>query len=342
MLGTADPLWQKASQKASALGQQAALDLCASRVAGEALNKNLLMLGSFGHNKGLAKPAGAIPRWAREIGMERPMAKASAKVGVETFLAVIIQCAILTVGLLKQEFRQKDVMFYLDLIKDIVHRGHLGRSIDIQFIQIQRWLSRYEELGWVSSRREAHVTTFRMKIAGFRGLLRALAAEDQLLEIPDALLIQQILDAYGPYLKERVLKEKSTETAQNQAFRQLLRPAAVFDNQIRLLDQVIAQHERRSNESLRLQAYCQAALARGEDPGQIARTMPSEFSYQLSRQKTFRELLQDIPETLRDFEIQEGFEQRHRRFYGPYLAYLKLQRNFYLEMRGDPHDSAGG
>lgn len=50
MLGTADPLWQKASQKAPALGQDAALDSCASRVAGEVLNKNLLMPGSFRHN----------------------------------------------------------------------------------------------------------------------------------------------------------------------------------------------------------------------------------------------------------------------------------------------------
>jgi hypothetical protein len=51
---------------------------------------------------------------------------------------VIIQCAILTVGLLRQDFRQKDVMFYLGLIKDVIHKGLLGRPIEIQFVQIQR------------------------------------------------------------------------------------------------------------------------------------------------------------------------------------------------------------
>ncbi len=263
------------------------------------------------------------------------MVKTSAKISVETFLSVVIQCAILTVGLLRPEFRQKDVMFYLDLIKDVIHRGMLGRSIDIQYVQIQRWLMRYEELGWVSSKREGRITVFRIKIAGFKGLLRALNAENHLLEIPEALLIQQILEAYGSYLRERLLKEKPINTPQDQAIRQMLKPGVIFENQIRLLDQIIANQERRSQESLRLQAYCQAALERGETPHDIANSIPSDFSYQLSHQKPFRQLLQEIPVALSEFEITEGFQQRHRRFYEPHLRYLKMQRSFYQAMLED-------
>jgi hypothetical protein len=264
------------------------------------------------------------------------MSKPATKVSVETFLSVIIQCAILTVGLLRQDFRQKDVMFYLDLIKDVIHKGLVGRSIDIQFVQIQRWLKRYEDLGWVSSRREGRITWFRMKVAGFRGLLRALSAEEQLLEVPEALLIQQILDAYGAYLRERLLKEKSSGTTQDEVVRRYLKPGIVFENQIRLLDQIILNQEHRNLESLRLQAYCQSALARGETPQSIVQGMPSEFSYQLSHQKSFRELLLEIPSAFSAFEIREGFAHRHRRFYGPYLHFLKMQREFYASMLSDP------
>ncbi|MDQ3230358.1 MAG: hypothetical protein M3Q07_00945 [Pseudobdellovibrionaceae bacterium] len=260
------------------------------------------------------------------------MTKTANKVSVETFMSVIIQCAILTVGLLRQDFRQKDVMFYLDLIKDVIHKGMLGRSIDIQFVQIQRWLKRYEVLGWVSSRREGRVTTFRMKLAGFRGLLRSLSAEQQLLQIPEALLIQQILDAYGAYLRDRLFKEKSAEGRHDQAIRQYLKPGIVFENQIRLLDQIIANQERRTHDSLRLQSFCNSELEKGASPEAIAQTMPSEFSYQLSHQKSFRDLLQEIPKPLSDFEIREGFAHRHRRFYEPYLRFLKIQREFYVSM----------
>jgi len=269
------------------------------------------------------------------IGVSRIMTKTAAKVSVETFLAVIIQCAILTVGLLRQDFRQKDVMFYLDLIKDVIHKGMLGRSIEIQFVQIQRWLHRYEDLGWVSSRRDGRITRFRMRVAGFKGLLRALSAEQQLLEIPEALLIQQILDAYGSYLRDRLIKEKSSSSPQEHILRQYLRPGIVFENQIRLLDPIIINQERRIQESLRLQAFCQNALARGETPVTIADTIPSEFSYQLSHQKSFRDLLQEIPSALSDFEIREGFAHRNRRFYEPYLRFLKIQREFYESMLDD-------
>jgi hypothetical protein len=264
------------------------------------------------------------------------MTQPSTKVSVETFLSVIIQCAILTVGLLRQDFRQKDVMFYLDLIKDAIHKGMVGRPIEIQFVQIQRWLRRYEELGWLSSRRDGRITFFRMKVAGFKGLLRALSAEEQLLEIPEALLIQQILDAYGPYLRDRLIKERPTGTTQDTAIRQYLKPGVVFENQIRLLDSIISNQERRIQESLRLQGFCQQALARGDTPEKIVEGFPSDFSYQLSHQKPFRDLLQEIPGALSEFEIREGFAHRHRRFYQPYLRFLQSQREFYVSMLNAP------
>jgi hypothetical protein len=264
------------------------------------------------------------------------MTQPATKVSVETFLSVIIQCAILTVGLVRPDFRQKDVMFYLDLIKDVIHKGMLARPIDIQFVQIQRWLRRYEDLGWLSSKREGRVTQFRMKLAGFKGLLRALSAEEQLLDIPEALLIQHILDAYGPYLRDRLVKEKPNGTVQDTAIRQYLRPGVVFENQIRLLDTLISNQERRNQDSLRLQAFCQSELARGQSPEAIVQGMPSEFSYQLSHQKSFRDLLQEIPSALSEFEIREGFAHRHRRFYGPYLQFLQSQREFYRSMLQSP------
>jgi hypothetical protein len=72
------------------------------------------------------------------------MIQPATKVSVETFLSVIIQCTILTVGLLRQDFRQKDGMFYLDLIKDVIHKSMLGRPIDIQFEQIQGGIQGHE------------------------------------------------------------------------------------------------------------------------------------------------------------------------------------------------------
>jgi len=260
------------------------------------------------------------------------MVKSTAKVSVETFLGVIIQSSILTVGLLHREFRPRDVMFSLDLVKNMFHHGLAGRAVDIQFIQIQRWLHRYVELGWVTAKTEGRVTTYKMKVSGFKGLLQALVAEDQLLEGSEALLIQQILDAYGPYLQERVLSGRNPSSAKDESLRELLKPGVVFVNQIKLLDHAIVTLERRMKESLRLQAYCKNALERGQSTEAIASSLPSDFSYKLSHQKPFKELLQEIPPALAEFEIREGFAHRNRRFFSPYLRYLKSQKSFYEDL----------
>jgi hypothetical protein len=225
-------------------------------------------------------------------------------------------------------------MFYLDLIKNLVHHEMLGRPIDIQFVQLQRWLKRYEELGWIDSKTDDRVVTYRLRSSGVRGLLQALVAEDQWVEVPEALLLQQLLDAYGAFLQERLQSKRPGLIAKDPGIRNLLKPGIIFRSQIRLLDRMIANQEFRIKESLRLQAYCQAGLQQGLSTEEIAENMPSEFSYALSHQKPFRKLLEEIPEPLTNYEIRRGFGQRHQRFYEPYLHYLQMLRGFYADLLG--------
>ncbi|MCX6128161.1 MAG: hypothetical protein NTX25_03745 [Proteobacteria bacterium] len=261
------------------------------------------------------------------------MLNSSGKVSVETFLGVIIQSSILTVGLLHPEFRPRDVMFTLDLIKNMIHHGLVGRSIEIQYVQIQRWLNRCVDMGWITAKSEGRITRYKIKVSGLQGLLQTIVSEDHLLETAEALLIQQILDAYGPHLEERVFG--GLAPAKNETLRLLLKPGIVFQNQVKLLDKAIISLERRMKDSLRLQAFCADSLAQGMSTAEIVNALPSDFSYQLFHQKSFKELLQEIPAALADFEIRQGFVLRHRRFYKPHLRYLEGQKRFYEEILAD-------
>jgi hypothetical protein len=255
------------------------------------------------------------------------------KVSVEKLLAMEVKCSILTAGTVHREFRLKDVMFYLDLLTDVMSPRDCGRSIDIQYVQVQRWLRRYEQQGWIHLRRLGKLTLFCLKSEGIKGLLHSLVAVDQLLQVPEALLVQQMLDAYGPLLREHLYRLNGDLTDQKpESLSSLFLPGIVLKSQVKLLDQIITKQERRTLKSTELYTHCIRELEKGEDTRSILGALPSEFSYQLSHQKPFRHLLQEIPERLSDFEVREGFALRHRRFYEPYLAFLKMQRSFYLQV----------
>lgn len=256
----------------------------------------------------------------------------SAKVGVHSFLSVIIQCSLLTVGLLHRTFRPKDVLFFLDLIKNLVHHEMLGRSIDIQFVQLQRWLKRYEDLGWIESSKDGKAVVYSLKAAGVRELLRALILEDQWIEVSETLLLQQMLDSYSGLLRENVRIRFPELTRKELAIEALLSPGAIIKGQIRILDRMITDQNFRITESQRLQNHCKDSLQKGLKPEEIAKKMPSEFSYTLTHQRSFKELLSEIPAPLAEYEIREGFQKRHRDFYQPYLRFLEMQRNFYQEL----------
>lgn len=253
----------------------------------------------------------------------------STKVGVHSFLSVIIQCSLLTVGLLHRTFRPKDVLFFLDLIKNLVHHEMLGRAIEIQFVQLQRWLKRYEDLGWVVISKEGNAVVYSLQAAGVRELLSALILEDQWIEVPEALLLQQMLDSYSGLLRENVRIRYPELTQKDLGIENLLSPGAIIKGQIRILDRMIADQTFRNAESQRLQNHCKDSLDKGLNAEQIAQGMPSEFSYTLTHQKSFRDLLHEIPAPLAEYEIREGFRRRHQGYYQPYLRFLEMQRAFY-------------
>ena len=259
------------------------------------------------------------------------MSKSGPKFGVETTLSMIIQSAILIVGMHKMDFRPKDVMFYLDLVKDAVQKGLTNKTIEIQFIQVQRWLQKYYDSGWLGCKKRERIATFRLQASGIRGLLQSLIPEHQLIDVNEALFLQHILDTYGVQFSARLSVKGGSQKMDplNSWLREILKPGYIFKKQIEMLNGVIMQHEHRSRNSLKLQDYCNSSLNEGKNTKEIAAQMPDEFSYQLSHQKKFRELLAELPEAIADMEIKRGFKMRHQRFYTPCLNYLKMQRQFY-------------
>jgi hypothetical protein len=250
------------------------------------------------------------------------------KISSESSLGIIIPSAILVVGLSKEIFRPKDLIFFIDLIKDMLRSNREGGEIAIQFIQVQRWLARYVEWGWLTRKKQGRYDAFKIKRMGLKFIVQKLTDPNQHLAVEEALLVQQLIDAYGPLLRQ-ALASRNFDNISDSWLEGILTPKIVLRQQWQLLTQTIAHQERRLEQSLQLQEYLRKAKSEGLSFEAILENMPSPFSYTRQHQKPIREVLGEFPKVLAEFEFYQGIHLRQKYFYTPMLTYLYLQRSFY-------------
>lgn len=253
------------------------------------------------------------------------------KISTESSLGVIMPCAILVVGMIKKEFRPKDLIFFIDLVKDVLMPSRHGFDISVQTIQVQRWLKRYVAWDWLMIRRRGRYETYHIKSEGLKGLAATLTSPEQHLDIQEALLIQELLDAYGPLLRAQIPDKNALGKAEPW-LELLLAPKTILRRQWQILKKTIAHHERRQKESLQLQKYCQDGLAKGRSLEELLTDMPAPYSYSRQHQKPLGELLLEVPRPVAEFEMRKGFALRQERFYTPTLEYLYMQQAFYEKL----------
>ncbi len=248
----------------------------------------------------------------------------------------IIATSIFTASAMSPRFRAAEVLFYIDVFRNLFQAERLSHEVRFQTIQIIRILDRYTKDGWAERSVRAGRPTFRLTTNGLIGVLGVFAAQDYHLRMTDAIFLQNYLLTYRGIIERHVQSGGPLSPEQAAVLQSILKPQSIFIRQLAIVEQRIQDVRQRIQESEKLDAYIDTSLKGEVDIKAVIAGMPSPFSYRLHHRKPFKEWLEEMPQKLAEHELREGFQSRRRHYYAPSLSYLELQRQFLQQLIAAP------
>lgn len=246
---------------------------------------------------------------------------------------LFFQCALLTTAAVKQPFRARDVLFFIDLIKHVFHKSISEHFLKLQTVQVLRILDHYVADRCAIKLSAASRPSYRFLARGCAQLLADLAEPNYLLNVGDALFIQSYLNSYAEIIAK--LFATLGPTVETDLVQKRLGRNELLRAQLRLLDEHIEELEHRIAESQKMTSFIAKHTSFGLGPEEIIPTLPSEYSYMASHQKPFKKFLEEMPAVIQKFEFEQGFVERREGFYRPYLTYLQDARRLFTAKLGE-------
>ncbi|SMF10985.1 hypothetical protein [Pseudobacteriovorax antillogorgiicola] len=248
--------------------------------------------------------------------------------GLENTHPIIIKCAAFTTGVTLKSFRAKDVLFHIELIKNIVSPAPSAHDFDVQYTQVMRLFEKYHDRGWVEKDSTGSgKPLFSFHAKGLLALIDSMVHLDRQLPVSEVLFTQSFLDSYKDYIINVVFNEDSIDHNDRQSINDIFSPSYLIKQQMKIIDQGIQDLEYRIKESDKLLAYIDSH--KGKTAQDMVDALPSEFSYRMSYLKPFREWLGNLPDRLLEHEFNTGFETRNKGYYKKNLNHLKGLKQFY-------------
>ena len=123
---------------------------------------------------------------------------------IENSHPVILKCALLITGLSFDSFRTKEVLFHIDLVKNIFRSSNHFTEFNMQPLQVIRLFEKYKADGWATVHSEKNIKTFQLLPIGLFEILRSLVMLDFVLPTAEAIFLQWFLDAYRQFILTRL------------------------------------------------------------------------------------------------------------------------------------------
>ncbi|MDQ3231761.1 MAG: hypothetical protein M3Q07_08075 [Pseudobdellovibrionaceae bacterium] len=243
----------------------------------------------------------------------------------------IVRTALFIAGLTSQRVRARDVLFSIDLVKNIFEASIHCPEFELQSVQILRLFKKYDEHGWGRMTTEGSAVILHLNGEGLFQILHSLVQVDHIMPLNESIFLQWFLDSYQTHIRARIKPELSPD--KQVQLETYLKPHALFDAQLKRLDMGMIDMQRRIDDSRRLVLFVDKARSQGLRPEEIVQTLPSEFSYRMTHQKRFRTWLQELPGDILPFEMEQGIAYRQKHLYQRLLNSMQMTRGFYEDCK---------
>lgn len=240
---------------------------------------------------------------------------------------VIFKCALLITAFSSPDFTTRDVMFHVDLVKNLFRPSNHFADFNLQPLQVIRLFEKYAEDGWAMIRSEGKNKSFNLTPKGFLGIIESLVTIDYILPTSEAVFLQWLLENYGSFVSREF--DPKLDEGECVKLKTYVTPGYVFRRQLELMNEGKRDMEYRIRESHKLLAYLDQCRKDNLSPGEAFLGLPSQYSYQLSHQRSLQSWLDGLPEDIQAFEYEKGVSIRQQKFYQRTLDALESTRSFY-------------
>lgn len=232
-------------------------------------------------------------------------------------------------------FRQRDVRFLIELFTNWMEPLVGDVSLSVQNVQVARYLEGLSKAGWIqrSRKKTGEMPSYLLNRQGLIHLVSALVSKPHHLPLEQVFFVHYFLKSYGNLFNELIQRDNQTFSPSLKAELSALKdPQAVVRTQLGFVDKMIAKIEGRVEEATRASALGKEILDRGGDSAAVISAIQTKYPYELNNRKPLQELMKDLPEALRPWEMTEGLSNRASFLWKPMLAHLKQYRSTLAEL----------
>ena len=255
--------------------------------------------------------------------------KTQRKVSVSKIFQTIIDCAIISATSVGKRCRMSEIRFYVDLYAGFLLAGTANENVVIQSVQIMRILESLEAEKLVQITKEGSQTYYSAGARCFFYLLSQVLNGDQRMPMEEVIFLNYYSVTYRPLF---VRSAKKLSDQERDAMIDILTPGRLVSRQIAIMDELIQRIEARRSDYAKIRAFLDR-----DDTGNLSteekiQRLPLGPNIPQTYKKSLRDVLLELPEPLRTQEITEGFDQRLKYYYEPYLATLRNERDLLVDV----------
>ncbi|HEX4924102.1 MAG TPA: hypothetical protein VFV50_08450 [Bdellovibrionales bacterium] len=223
-----------------------------------------------------------------------------------------------------QGFRQKDFRFLIELFSNWMDATLPSSSLDVHNTQILRQLEELTRLGFLRKHLRGRVPRYHLTPHGLLESCRRLVTRDHLGRLEEFYFLYFFVSTYRGRIAALTEGKSMTFTRSLRVeLEDVLDPSRLLRNQIELVKREIEKLRARVSEGIAAGELAQNGFASGHPMSAIISAIEKQFPYELNNQKPLSELMTEIPEPVRRWELETGPRVRAERLWAPARALLE-------------------
>jgi hypothetical protein len=249
--------------------------------------------------------------------------KTQRKVSVSKIFQTIIHCALISATSMAKRTRMAEIRFFVDLYAGFLLMGTANEQVVIQSVQIMRILEQLESQDLVSITKEGAQTYYSARSKCFYHLLSELINQNQRKPMEEVVFINYYVTTYREFFVKQAEVLPPTE---KNAMLELIQPGRLVNRQIAIMDELIGRIEARIGDYGKIRSFLDKPETAQLSIEDRIKKLPLGPNIPQTYKKSLKEVLLDLPDSLRERELMVGFDQRVQFYYAPYLAAMKSER----------------
>ena len=239
---------------------------------------------------------------------------------------VLVNCAAIAAHAngIKDGFRHRDVRFLIELFSNWVDLSVGAEVLQVQNTQVSRYLERLVREGFARKTARKGYPVYRLTRIGLLELLGRVVGRSYWSEREQFFLLFSFIENYREKLKEIVKAEGSLfPVALQIELQELLNAQALLEREIAAARLEMTKLEGRIRDVERGHALTLRLLKQGASFEEVLGALERSHPYELNNEKPLSELVAQLPEGLREWELVQGQLRRQRQIFRPLKGMLE-------------------